>query len=150
MGTANVVLFISLMSLIGVARFYCLVIIEFAMLCCNNVSQVFLFSFMHACWMVSDWHLVPIHDWLVSLPLMWFFTNYFSAVCPFVFAGFIFTPSFVRARSLHALMALFFCCVLLCFLFCCQYCTSERLCVLALVIWIYFGTLLLCLNVLQH
>ena len=103
------------MSLIEVARFYCLIIIEFVILHCNNVSRVFSFGFVRACWMIGDWCLVPVRDWLVSLPLVWFFTDSFLAVCPFCLCGFYFRSGFCGGSIFAHLDALFFCCVLLCF-----------------------------------
>ena len=116
------------MGLTEAARFCCF-IIEFVMLHCNNVSRVFPIHSMHVRGVISDWRLIPVCDWLVCLPLVWFFTGSFGGV-PFLFH---FCSNSCGGSIFVHLDALFFRCVLLCFLGC-QYCTSEGLCVLALVI----------------
>ena len=107
------------MSLIEVARFYCLVIIEFVMLHCNNVSWVFLFSLKCDYWMVSDWHLIPVHDWLVSLPLVCVFHRLIFCSVPFCLCRFHFRSGFVEVRSLHALMHCF------CVVYYCAFCAVS-------------------------
>ena len=96
------------MGLIEAARFCCF-IIEFVVLHCNNVLQVFPIHSMHVCGVISDWHLIPVHDWLVCSP----FSPVLLAVHPFCFISALIL---VEVRSLHALMPCFsvvYCCAFL-------------------------------------
>ena len=63
---------------------FCCFLIEFIVLHCNNVSWVFPISSMHVRDMISDWCLIPVHDWLVCSPLVWFFSPVLLAVHLFV------------------------------------------------------------------
>ena len=71
------------MGLIEAARFCCF-LIEFIMLHCNNVSWVFPIHSMHVRGVIHDWHLIPVHDWLVCSLLAWFFACSFGGA-PFCF-----------------------------------------------------------------
>ena len=79
---------------------------------------------MHVRGVISDWRLIPVCDWLVCSSLAVFIRMFFLAVQLF---RFIFTSILMEVRSL-CLDAFVFSVV-----YCCQYCTSEGLCVLALV-----------------
>ena len=82
------------------------------MLHCNNVSWVFPIRSMCVCGVISDWHLIPVCDWLVCLPLAWFFTSSFGSA-PFCFISALIL---MEIRSLHTLMPCFsvvYCCAFL-------------------------------------
>ena len=48
---------------------------------CNNVSWVFPIHSVRVRGVISDWRLIPVRDWLVCLPLAWFFTGSFGGAC---------------------------------------------------------------------
>ena len=99
------------MGLIEAVRFCCF-IIEFVMLHCNNVLRVFPICSMRVCGVISDWRLIPVRDWLVCSPLVWFFAGSFGGA-PFCFIS---APILMEVRSLRALMPCFsvvYCCAFL-------------------------------------
>ena len=121
-----------------VARFYYLIVIEFVMLHRNNVSRVF--PVLLGAWLLGGRWLtfwfVPVivslgHHWCGFSPI-----NFLQCILLSP-AGFTFTLHLLKS-DLVCVNALFFFCVILCFLWF-QYYTPEELCVLALVISVYCG-----------
>ena len=79
------------------------------MLHCNNVSRVFPIRSMHVRDVISDWCLIPVHDWVVCSSLAWFYLPILLAVCLFVLFSIRFSWRFDLCALMPYLSIVYYC-----------------------------------------